>query len=157
MRFHALAVLLFAAVATRERRRPGDNRRNATQATGCPEESRTEVKSVGRPSYQWHNVRRSTEVIIMSVSAERQRGKGKLRNCIFPGSYFTVEYSLMQTRVVPSPNRLLAADLGNIEYIRVLDGTTMPNGKYTLELAADQASEIVGVRKRLDNWELLPG
>ena len=35
-------------------------------------------------------------------------------------------------------------DLGNIEYIRVWDGTTVPNGKYNLELAADQSSEIRG-------------
>jgi len=50
----------------------------------------------------------------------------------------------------------LATHLGNIEYIRVLDGTKMPNGKYNLELAADQQAEIVTVRKRCDNWELLP-
>jgi hypothetical protein len=92
----------------------------------------------------------------MSVSADSQRGQGKLRSCIFPGGYFKVEYSLRQTRVVASANRPLVTHLGNIEYIRVLDGTRMPNGKYNLELADDQTAEIVTVLKRFDNWELLP-
>jgi hypothetical protein len=91
----------------------------------------------------------------MSV-AERQHGQGKLRNCIFPEGYFKVEYSFWPTRGITSANRPLVANLGNIEYIRVLDGTRMPNGKYNLELAADQKAEIVAVRKRCDNWELLP-
>jgi hypothetical protein len=85
----------------------------------------------------------------------RQQGQGKLRNCIFPGVYFKVEYSLWQTGVVTSANRFVVTQLGTIEYIRVLDGTRMPNGKYNLELAADQRAEIVAVRKRCDNWELL--
>jgi hypothetical protein len=46
--------------------------------------------------------------------------------------------------------------LGNIEYIRVLDGTRVPNGIYNLELDARQTAEVVGVRKRLDTWELVP-
>jgi hypothetical protein len=45
--------------------------------------------------------------------------------------------------------------LGNIEYIRVLDGTHLPNGKYNLEFSVGQTAETVGVRKRFDNWELL--
>jgi hypothetical protein len=92
----------------------------------------------------------------MSFSAETQHGQGKLRNCIFPGGYFRVEYSLRRTRVEASANRPLVTHFGNIEFIRVLDGTRMPNGKYNLELAANQRGEIVGVRKRCDNWELLP-
>ncbi len=85
----------------------------------------------------------------------RQHGRGKLRNCIFPEGYFEVEYSFWRTRVVASANRTLITHLGIIEYIRVLDGTRMPNGKYNLELAADQRSEVVAVRKLCDNWELL--
>ena len=91
------------------------------------------------------------------MSAEdRRHGQGKLRNCIFPEGYCKVEYSFWPTRCITSANRPLATHLGNIEYIRVLDGTKMPNGKYNLELAADQQAEIVTVRKRCDNWELLP-
>lgn len=89
-------------------------------------------------------------------AAERHRGQGKLRNCIFPDGYFKVEYSLRQSRVVTSANHAPRTQRGTIEYIRVLDGTRMPNGKYNLELAADQKAEIFAVRKDCDNWVLLP-
>ncbi len=89
-------------------------------------------------------------------AAERHRGQGKLRNCIFPDGYFKVEYSLWQSRVVTSENQAPRTQRGTIEYIRVLDGTRMPNGKYNLEIAADRRAEIVTVRKGCDNWELLP-
>jgi hypothetical protein len=89
-------------------------------------------------------------------AAERQHGQGKLRNCIFPEGYFKVEYSFWPTRAITSAARPLVAHLGSIEYIRVLDGTRMPNGKYNLELAAGQQAGVVTVRKRCDNWELLP-
>lgn len=92
---------------------------------------------------------------MMSI-AEKRKGQGKLRNCIFPDGYFKVEYSLWQTRVVASADRPLVRHFGHVEYIRVLDGTRMPSGKYNLELGADQRAEIVGVQKRCDNWELLP-
>ena len=92
----------------------------------------------------------------MLVPAERQRGQGKLRRWIFPGRYFEVEYSLKQTRVVASADLSVVTQLGNIEYIRALDGTRLPNGKYNLEFAVNQTAETVGVRKRFDNWELLP-
>ncbi len=92
----------------------------------------------------------------MSMSAERRQGQGKLRNCIFPSYYFEVEYDLQQTTVIASANRPVVKHLGNIEYIRVLDGTRVPNGIYNLELDARQTAEVVGVRKRLDTWELVP-
>lgn len=92
----------------------------------------------------------------MSISEEKRQGHGKLRNCIFPSDYFKVEYGFRQTAVIASANRSLAKHLGNIEYIRVLDGARVPNGIYNLELDGGQTAEVVRVRKRLDNWELLP-
>jgi len=106
------------------------------QAFGCTDESQSEA-------------------LIMLVSTERQQGQGKLRNWIFPERYFEVEYSLRQTRVVASATLPVVRQLGNIEYIRVLDGTHLPNGKYNLEFSVGQTAETVGVRKRFDNWELL--
>jgi hypothetical protein len=49
----------------------------------------------------------------------------------------------------------LTKNPGNIEYIRVLDGTRVPNGIYNLELDVGTA-ENLKVRKRLDKWERLP-
>jgi hypothetical protein len=92
----------------------------------------------------------------MLGSGERQQGHGKLRNWVFPGRYCEVEYSLRQSKVVPSADLPAVTQLGEIEYIRVLDGTQLPNGKYNLEFAPGQITETVGVRKRFDNWELLP-
>jgi len=46
--------------------------------------------------------------------------------------------------------------LGKIEYIRALNGANIARGQYDLEISADGTTEILGVQKRLDDWEFLP-
>jgi hypothetical protein len=74
---------------------------------------------------------------------------------MFPSYYFDVEYVVQETIITASANQLLTRNFGNIEYIRVLDGTRVPNGIYNLELDVGTA-ENLKVRRRLDKWERLP-
>ena len=91
----------------------------------------------------------------MATSEGRRKGRGKLRNYMVPSYYFDVEYVVQETIITASANQLLTRNFGNIEYIRVLDGTRVPNGIYNLELDVGTA-ENLKVRKRLDKWERLP-
>jgi len=90
---------------------------------------------------------------------EKQQGHGLLRSRPLPEIQFGVEYSIRRQssvqRTATSP-RVEVMHLGKIEYIRALNGANIARGQYDLEISADGTTEILGVQKRLDDWEFLP-
>lgn len=45
--------------------------------------------------------------------------------------------------------------LGQIDYIRSLQGEKIAPGRYALEISADGTTEILGVQNRAGNWDFL--
>ena len=90
---------------------------------------------------------------------EIQQGHGTLRSRVFPKTQFDVEYCIKRqpkVQAIAEAPHVSVLLLGQIDYIRSLQGEKIAPGQYDLEISADGTTEILGVQNRADHWDFLP-